>query len=168
MFNSGSACEADAWVSSSSIKSLSPQGVSATHAATVSLATIRQTGTDILSYDTPSILSPTYSYYLFALVGMGRNPFVVDGDPNSPILGQSSLLLIAANGLNFGTFDYSPGRYVCGAYVNLYVCGDCIHLHVCGAYMHLYVCGVFASVCMWCLYAYFPICICVYVVQVFI
>lgn len=112
MSNSGSAAEANGWVSSSSVKSLSPQGVSATHAATVTIATIRQTGTDILTYEKPTIVSPQFSYYMFALVGYGLNPFVTIGDPNTPILGHSSGIYIAANGLNFGAFDYSPGSRI--------------------------------------------------------
>ncbi len=106
---SGTAAEANNWVSSSCVRSLAAQGIESTLSAAITLAVLKQTGTSIVSYDNPSLVSPQYSYYMFALVGFGQNPWVVDGDPNVPkVGGHSQLFYIAATGLNFGASDGSP------------------------------------------------------------
>ena len=106
---SGTAAEANNWVSSSCVRSLAAQGIESTLPVAITLAVLKQTGTFIVSYDNPSLVSPQYSYYMFALVGFGQNPWVVDGDPNVPkIGGHSQLFYIAATGLNFGASDGSP------------------------------------------------------------
>ena len=96
----------------SSIKALAPSGAFGTHPSVITLAIKVETGTQIVSYDKPSIHGSQYSYYMFALIGLGQNPWVLDGDPNVPIRGHGVHFYVAARGLNFGSFDYTPGSRV--------------------------------------------------------